>query len=73
LAATKGAGRKAGLTKAAQGAAWDLQQFLWRYDRNGYFDAFVNEGLITERDRRTLYRVMEKLEDRGVPLRHGQR
>jgi hypothetical protein len=70
MAATEGAGKKAGITSAAQGAGWDLHQFLSRYDRNGYFDAFVAEGLMTERDRQTLYKLRNRLTDRGVPLRY---
>src|SRR5690242_2285777 len=70
MAATKGAGKKAGITSAAQAAASELNQFLSKYDRNGYFEAFVAEGVMTERDRQTLYKLRNRLSNRGVPLRY---
>ena len=70
MAATKGAGAKAGLTKAAKDAAESLEAALERLEgrRRTYLEKLVSEGVLSGRDVSTLKKIQRRLADRGRPL-----
>lgn len=76
MAATKGAGAKAGVTSAARDAAQELGDGLQRLEtesralRKRYVDVLVSEGVLTSRDVSTLKKIERRLRERGKNHRY---
>jgi hypothetical protein len=70
MAATKGAGGKAAVTRAAKDAAARIAESLRRLEgEKRYIDALVGEGILSARDVSTLKKVQRRLAERGQPGR----
>jgi hypothetical protein len=72
MAATRGAGKKAAVTRAAKDAADHLARGMQRLEGDKkYLDKLVREGVVSPRDVSTLRKVQRRLAERGKRL--GQR
>ena len=66
VAATKGAGAKAAVTRASKDAAADLARGLQRLEgERNYLGKLVSEGILSARDVATLKKIQRRLADRG--------
>jgi hypothetical protein len=76
MAATKGAGAKAGVTSAARDAAQELGSGLQRLEiestalKKRYVDLLVGEGVLSPRDVSTLKKIHHRLYERGKNHRY---